>query len=553
MHKKFIPLLVVFVLCGTLAMTGTTLFAASGVNDTLDQTEPVFPEGLFVSSDVCIACHNNLTDDSGTDVSFVTLWERSTMGLAAVDPYWRASVRKETVANPPDMTGTIQDICATCHFPMARTTLNAEGELASVLGEDGLVSDDHPLNSLALEGVSCLLCHQVQDIHLGEEESFDGGYVIDFTTPIGERASFGSFEVSPEMATVMTAATGFVPTQGSHIGESELCATCHDLITPFLDENDEVAGTFPEQMPYTEWQNSIFQDDTSCQDCHMPDPASPITLSTVSSELRENVGQHSFLGANMYMPTLLINAGIRSAEILKPNMELTSEFLSTQTAELTIENTAVTDGVLSADVVIKNLGGHKLPTAYPSRRVWIRFIVLDADRNIIFESGGYETSGLILGNANDLDPDAYEPHYDQITDSDQVQIYEPIMVDTLDLPTTTLLRGSRYIKDNRITPEGFDPATAPGVIAIRGLAVDDANFGNGMDTVTYSIDVGDAQGPFTIVTSLLYQPFGFRWAIDLAQFSQNDGAAAEIDFFLELYERTPNIPRAIVMTTATVE
>ena len=34
-------------------------------------------------------------------------------------------------------------------------------------------------------------------------------------------------------------------------------------------------------------------------------------------------------------------------------------------------------GRLHADVVVENLGGHKLPTAYPSRRAWLHVIVRD--------------------------------------------------------------------------------------------------------------------------------------------------------------------------------
>lgn len=550
MSKKFF--LTILVLVAAVLLVIMQVSASTGNND-IEQDNPATQDDLFTPSTICASCHNTLTDAEGTDVSFVTAWQRSTMAQSAIDPYWRASVRKETVANPDELTPTIQDICATCHLSMARTTLNAAGEVALVLDEGGLVNPDHPLNPLALDGVSCLLCHQIQDQHLGEEESFDGGYVIDFTTGEGQRAAFGSFDVAPEMATVMQAASQFVPVQGDHIQKSELCATCHDLITPYLDENDEIAGTFPEQMPYTEWEHSAYNGEKSCQDCHMPDAAGAITISTVSTEQREGVGQHTFVGANLYLPTLLINAGSPIADMLWDNMQLTADFLSTQTAELTVENIAVDEGTLSADVVIVSLTGHKLPTAYPSRRAWIRFVVTDASGTIVFESGGFETNGLIHGNANDLDPDTYEPHYTLINAPDQVQIYEPIMVDTTGVPTTTLLRGSGYAKDNRILPDGFDLETVPDTIAVHGLAAEDADFIAGGDTITYQIALGEAEGPFTVNAILLYQPIGYRWAVDLEQFSNHDGAAQEIDDFLELYDRTANMPRVITSARVIIE
>ncbi len=50
--------------------------------------------------------------------------------------------------------------------------------------------------------------------------------------------------------------------------------------------------------------------------------------------------------------------------------------------------------------------------------------------------------------------------YDQITQADQVQVYEPIIHNTDGDVTHTLLRASGYIKDNRLLPAGFDKTTA---------------------------------------------------------------------------------------------
>jgi hypothetical protein len=549
MSKKSLYAIIGLVLSVFVIAQVTTLLAAPNYQE----DEPIAPDDMFITFDICATCHNNLMDEAGNSFSFVTTWQHSTMAQSAIDPYWRASVRKETIANPPELSETIQDVCVTCHMPMARTPLNIRGELGVLLDENGFVNPDNPLNDLAIDGVSCLVCHQIQDLHLGEEEGFDGGYVIDSTTPRGERQVFGIFDVSATNAELMSVSTSFVPVQGEHIGGSELCATCHELITPFLDENGEIAGKFPEQTPYLEWENSSYNGEKTCQDCHMPEAVGGMAISTVSSELREGVGQHTFLGANLFLPRLLINSGDNAIDASRVSMQLTSDFLSTQAAKLTLDNVSLADGVLSADVVIESMNGHKLPTAYPSRRVWVYFAVLDSENNIVFESGGYDTSGLINGNDNDLDGDIYEPHYTEITDPDQVQIYETIMIDTLGVPTTTLLRASAYIKDNRIPPTGYDPATVPQEIAIWGLATEDTNFGDGMDTVSYRVDVGEAQGPFTVTTMLFHQPIAFRWAIDLLEFQQDDGSAPEIDTFLDLLDKTPNVPTMIVRTQATVE
>ncbi len=73
-----------------------------------------------------------------------------------------------------------------------------------------------------------------------------------------------------------------------------------------------------------------------------------------------------------------------------------------------------------------------------------------------------------MGNDNDADPAAYEPHYATIDDAEQVQIYESIMGNTDGEVTTTLLRGAGYLKDNRLLPSGFDKDTVGADIACAG-------------------------------------------------------------------------------------
>ena len=64
--------------------------------------------------------------------------------------------------------------------------------------------------------------------------------------------------------------------------------------------------------------------------------------------------------------------------------------------------------------------------------------------------------GSISGNDNDADRSRFEPHYTEISEPGQVQIYEPIMADSQGKVTTGLLSAVRYVKDNRILPNGFD-------------------------------------------------------------------------------------------------
>ena len=125
-----------------------------------------------------------------------------------------------------------------------------------------------------------------------------------------------------------------------------------------------------------------------------------------------------------------------------------------------------------------------------------------------------------------------EPHYAEITSSDQVQIYESILKDQAGHVTTGLLSAIGYLKDNRLLPYGFDKETAEKDIAVFGRAADDPNFTDAGDRVRYSVVLGAAQGPFEVAAELWYQPVGYRWANNLKPYD----SAAEPRRFNTYYD-----------------
>ena len=147
---------------------------------------------------------------------------------------------------------------------------------------------------------------------------------------------------------------------------------------------------------------------------------------------------------------------------------------------------------------------------------------------MLFESGAVAPTGAIAGNANDEDPARYEPHYDEIRSADQVQIYESVMVDLRGTPTTGLLQGVRYVKDNRLLPRGFDKSTASADVAVHGAATGDADFQSGGDRVRYAIDVSKAQGPVTLEAELRFQTISFRWARNLGDLRRSRDEALRL-------------------------
>lgn len=183
--------------------------------------------------------------------------------------------------------------------------------------------------------------------------------------------------------------------------------------------------------------------------------------------------QHVFVGDNFFMQQMLnryrddLDVAALPQE-LSTAAEGTMAFLQSQAARVEIQHLEVDSGRLRAEVLVQNLTGHKLPTAFPSRRAWLHFTVQDREGEIVFESGAVRPDGSIVGNDNDADPSRFEPYYREITSDEQVQIYEPILKDSDGHVTTGLLTAIGYLKDDRILPTGFDNSSADKDIAVVG-------------------------------------------------------------------------------------
>ena len=181
--------------------------------------------------------------------------------------------------------------------------------------------------------------------------------------------------------------------------------------------------------------------------------------------------------------------------------------------------------------------------------MWVHLKVTDPLNNVVYESGNYDEFGEIAG----LDAD-YEPHYDLITNENDIQIYEGVMVDVDLAVTNTLLRASQYIKDNRIPPKGFT-TTHPSydTTAIFGSAASDPNFnkentteGTGSDIVNYRIPVTN-ETTYKVFAEVCFQTIKPRVVDQLASISEPD-----ITQFVGMYNNLPNIPVILKSDSVTV-
>ena len=525
--------------------------------------------GRFATSTACALCHSNndnataMRDEDGDEIAPFNLWQGTMMANASRDPFWRAMVSAE-IARTPNAKALIESECMRCHTPMAAVSAEDNGDTLNF----GMFQDEDNdpetiglYEQTTLDGVSCTVCHQMLPDNFGTPESFSGGFILGT-----ERKIFGPHR-DPAPGPMQNH-VDYTPTFGDHVTKSEMCATCHTLFTHALTEDGaarEGAPAFPEQAPYLEWKASIYYNEggenTECQDCHMP--TTDEKLRAIKTRIarsppggdflideREPFGRHLFVGANSFMPQLIKH----NRDVLNPLASnaafdavsaLATKRLQENSAKLRLESITNADGELSFEVVVSSEVGHKLPTGFPARRVWIEVLVLTQDGETLMHSGGFNEAGRIVDDRGDvLDSEKsggpIEPHRELITRSDQVQIYEAVMGDHEGNYTPSLLRATEAIKDNRLLPIGATSDFADWeVIKPRGIG-DDADFIGGEDRIVYKVKTGGKQ--LAGVSAVLrYQGLGARFMQDFFQVD-----TPEVRAFRSMYDAEDRTPVEMV-------
>lgn len=545
--------------------------AAECVVEKIGESVPLPESYTFLAAEACALCHANsdraaaMRDREDRPVAPYDLWRSSMMAHAARDPFWRAVLSAE-VAATPSQKAHIEETCTRCHAPMAGPAPESPADQVLAYLDAG---DERSL--LGRDGVSCTVCHQITADGLGTDASFTGRFRIN-----GDRRIFGPHADPFPMP--MQHHVNFTPTQGNHVLTSGLCATCHTVVTTSVDaEGTPSAGRFHEQAPYLEWRNSVFNNERepapesaqSCQACHMPTTdVDGNRIETVIAhnpggrdfpflDAREPFGRHTMAGANTFMARMLRDFA-DDLDVPTPRVSSTAglkgnrHFLRNQTANLRLGPIAVEQGTMVIPVAVQNLCGHKLPTAYPSRRAWIQLTVRGPDGETVFDSGRANGDGELVGaDGSVLAPEREGgplfPHAAVINSADQVQVYEAVMADADGNPTFTLLRGAGYAKDNRLLPDGWvrDHADAP---ATRPYGIDgDADFQGGGDRLVYRVPVRES-GSYRVRATLLFQTIAPRHARELFVHQTPEVAA-----FQEMYRQADRRPERLARVAQRVD
>ena len=437
------------------------------------------------------------------------------------------------------------------------------GEVLSFL------NNKHPKSNLGLDGVSCTVCHQISPQNLGTDESFTGGFVYN-----REKAIYGPH--ADPITMPMQRHVNYTPKRGDHILTSAMCATCHTVITHSFDaDGRQTEAVLHEQAPYLEWRNSIFNNEVatngntgkSCQDCHMP--TTDVDGQVISTRLAHNpggrdfpflrdrqpFGRHSFAGGNLFMTKLIRDnrskLGIKTGrEAFDLTIQETQKMLRTQTARIAIDSVVSNESGTLVVVSIENLSGHKFPTAYPSRRAWIEMVVQDGTGKTVFASGRSDAKGQLIGIGeqvlqSEIAGGTVQGHYRKITDSGQVQIYETIMADEDGKPTFTLLRGSHFLKDNRLLPKGWAQSHADAE-ATKPVGIDgDTDFLAGTDQVSYQLALPN--GSYQVSARLMFQSLSNRYMEELFQHD-----TPEVRTFKAMYDASDRVPEEIAAASMSI-
>lgn len=486
------------------------------------------------TSEICYWCHANTTtsnalrDQAGRPVSPWDLWRGSMMANSARDPLFRATVAAEQASLPPGAEDISGD-CMTCHAPAAFAEATLRGDPAPTI--DILPYDDD-LSLLARDGANCVGCHLLDPSRVGGEETWSGHHPYN-----ADRLLYGPHQ-EPALGP-MERFADFTPAHHDNALDGAMCASCHMLQTEARDADGRKTGhVLTEQAPFVEWRSSAFDpakgqpEAQTCQNCHLPtvDEDGELIRTQLARGFnvgnvpaREPFGRHQLVGGNTFGLQLLYDyrwdLGIGGpGPSLEASIAATRANLATS-ARIETGTASLGDGRLTLPVTVYNEVGHKLPTGYPSRRAWLEVRVTDSTGATVVHVGATNDEGRLLDGkghplGSEFSTGPLPPHRTTVRRPEHVLVWQSWMQTSEGEPTTRLLRGATYAKDNRLLPRGWNPTPSDAPLVAPVGTEDDPDFIAGSDTVLLDLAVA-GQGPYTVDLTVRYQAFSPRFLDEL--------------------------------------
>lgn len=539
------------------------------------------------------------TNPATANLSTYGEWRYSMMGLSGRDPIFFAQVNSEStihakIKGKPNGAGFVQDTCLSCHGVMGQRQFHMDKGNApgTVFTRDLLDDPTSPYGALARDGVSCNVCHHMADKNLDDPSTYTGKFLVGPADEVYGPYPSGDSDVKVGDNVIprpMKNSVGIVPVFGAQVGEAKICASCHTIVLPVYDAKGNQVKTDFEQTTYLEWLNSSYVNQP-CQNCHMPDnfkgaelafqvaniedstfprvPEIGMQTSLPADQLilenRTFYARHQLLGINPFalemfdqfrtdlglfqFDGLLPPEDQKTALGQKTAVEGAVILAQTATAQVTFDSATKNGGQLTADVRVQNLAGHNLPSGVSFRRAFLDFQVLDADGNVLWESGGTNPDGVIIDTAGNplltefFSPSqqSFQPHFwtgNPITSDQQVEIYEEMVRDPEGQLTTSFLSLDDKVKDNRLQPQGRS-SSGPNadILAPVGTGADPSYQGGcGCSVVRYQLPLtGGLTSAAKVQATLYYQSIPPYYLRQRAEDASGPDTARLVKFTNEL-------------------
>lgn len=334
---------------------------------------------------------------SGCHEQIYEEWEPSAHRYAAMDPLFRRIQHVMGTQNGAESTR----YCGGCHDPISLFS-----------GTKNLFQDDLTNPVGFREGVSCVVCHAIQEVDVRG----NADYVIHAPQPYLFERDTSGIGVLISNFLIRSYPKHHVTSLSRRMFKSpEFCGACHKQ---FVDEEINNVGWVQLQNQYDNWRQSRWNhpgDPTKtieCRECHMPlmDSFDPARGDALDYNRAANDGKHRshrFLGANQFIPSHLeLPGGKKHVQLIEK--WLRGEIEIPEIADKWRSGPVIPVQILAPKQVrpgqqltlevalLNNKAGHDFPTGpLDIIQSWIELRVTDDRGQEVFASGRLDDRNFI--------------------------------------------------------------------------------------------------------------------------------------------------------------
>jgi hypothetical protein len=377
----------------------------------------------FSSPEECASCHPRQYNE----------WLGSMHSYAGHSPVFNAlelagNLLSENALRPG---GSSELFCIKCHNSVG----TALGEIPPPDADGSIEPAFAHANELTIRGVQCDVCHFVRDSHpeitqFQQEAHGDRAGVANAAF----RLEAGVTRFGPIADPVPTSAHLSAEGEAGIFRSGKFCAMCHDVRIPGENRHNGEPFLRLENL-FTEWDSgpyndpadsrNLFRSTVTCQDCHMslfpwgpPGTYASGRVAEMSDEgtppPRQRVSTHYFTAVDKALVDFPNQSGDHVDEFGNPASQDARrrrylELAATMTLDETVRTLDVSDRseMLPVKVTLKNfMTGHGLPSGFSQeRQFWVQLDVVDADGEILYQSGHLEDRAH--PETGEMTPDGY--------------------------------------------------------------------------------------------------------------------------------------------------